>query len=554
MRIIGLTGSIACGKSTVSGWLKQQPGCRVIDGDQMARRLTERGGSALELIRGAFGDGVFQTDGELNRRKLGSLIFSDQHARGTLDSLMAPLLEQETRNEIHKAQNDRILLCFLDYPLLFEKGYDSLCDSVWCVYLPRPLQLHRLMVRDGLSEPEASARVDAVLSSEDKAARSAVVIDNSGSLSDTLGQLPPLLQKEMEKAKAESSDDSPSPRRRRSVRNQEVVKSTPVSSETVSSPLRSLPHRRPTSEAVPMSRADAYSSQTALQASPVPGQGLPSDYMSGSVTPATQSAAPASSSFLSESLISEPNQSAKSEGIDRPRSSRRRPSERKAGWRMPVWLVSLLTVSALLLLSGVTAQILMRAYLTRQAEQHQADADEVLYEYRYDDLCQFSEIITEAAAEFNLRPAFVTAIIRTESSFQPRVESGVGARGLMQLMPDTAEWIAGKMKLSGYAFDRMYDPESNVRFGCWYLNYLAGLFHGDPVSVACAYHAGQGQVTAWLSDSSLTADGVRLNLDRLADGPTKSYARKVIKAYGIYQALYFDGADPYHVLLPVFGQ
>ena len=123
-------------------------------------------------------------------------------------------------------------------------------------------------------------------------------------------------------------------------------------------------------------------------------------------------------------------------------------------------------------------------------------------------------------------------------------ESSVGARGLMQLMPDTAEWIAGKMKVSGYAFDRMFDPESNISFGCWYLKYLSGLFQGDPVCVACAYHAGQGQVNAWLSDSRYSSDGVTLNLDRLLDGPTKTYAGRVIRTYGIYQALYYSQPDP----------
>ena len=112
----------------------------------------------------------------------------------------------------------------------------------------------------------------------------------------------------------------------------------------------------------------------------------------------------------------------------------------------------------------------------------------------------------------------------------------------MQLMPDTAEWIAGKMKVSGYAFDRMYDPESNIRFGCWYLKYLADLFYGDPICVACAYHAGQGQVLNWLSDSRYSQDGRTLSLTQLPDGPTKSYAGRVIKTYGIYQALYFT--DP----------
>ena len=86
------------------------------------------------------------------------------------------------------------LLCFLDFPLLFEKGYEDLCDTVWCVYLPRELQLQRLMQRDQLSEEEALQRMDAVLSSEEKAARSQVMIDNSGEISFTLSLLPPLLE------------------------------------------------------------------------------------------------------------------------------------------------------------------------------------------------------------------------------------------------------------------------------------------------------------------------------------------------------------------------
>jgi soluble lytic murein transglycosylase len=100
----------------------------------------------------------------------------------------------------------------------------------------------------------------------------------------------------------------------------------------------------------------------------------------------------------------------------------------------------------------------------------------------------------------------------------------------------------------------MYDPESNINFGCWYLNYLASLFHGDPVCVACAYHAGQGQVTAWLSDTRYSNDGIYLDLSRMSDGPTKTYAERVIRAYGIYQALYYNHLDVYDVLLPRPGQ
>ena len=152
----------------------------------------------------------------------------------------------------------------------------------------------------------------------------------------------------------------------------------------------------------------------------------------------------------------------------------------------------------------------------------------------------YSEFVEKYCELYDVDPNLAYAVIHTESGFDSKAVSRMGACGLMQLMPETAEWIAGKIKLSGYAFDRMYDPETNIRFGCWYLQYLGNLFHGDPVCVACAYHAGQGQVTAWLSDPKLSSDGVSLSLSQMAEGPTKTYAGRVIRTYGIYKALYYD--------------
>ena len=133
----------------------------------------------------------------------------------------------------------------------------------------------------------------------------------------------------------------------------------------------------------------------------------------------------------------------------------------------------------------------------------------------------------------------VAAIIRNESSFRTDAESSVGARGLMQLMPDTAEWIAGKIGDSNYSFDHLYDAETNIRYGCWYLNYLSKLFRGDAVLVSSAYHAGQTTVTRWLSDKSISSDGVTIPVDKLPDGPTKQYAGRVTTSYGIYEALLY---------------
>ncbi len=444
-----------------------QPGCFVIDGDQLSRELTSSGGPALPLIRNCFGDQFFLSDGSLDRKKLGSLIFSDPAARKNLDLMMDPLLHELTFRRISQAEESGADLCFLDFPLLFEMGYDRLCDTVWCVYLPEPLQLERLRLRDGLSEKEALLRIRSVLSSSEKASRSQVIIDNSGDVSYTISLLPSLLQAELQQAGR---------RRRRMQRYAEEEESG-----------SSLPSGSPPSE--------------------------PNVLPEKSNVPST---------------------------MERPQAAHKKRKDVKVPWALPSWLICLLLSVFFLALICFTAISVMQAYLTRQAEKHVLENQAIHANFPL----SYRQLIEEYAAANNLNPAFVSAIIRNESSFQPRAESVVGARGLMQLMPDTAEWIAGKLKISGYSFERMYDPESNIRFGCWYLQYLSGLFHGDPICVACAYHAGQGQVIAWLSDSRYSTDGSTLDLSKMAEGPTKNYAGRILKAYGIYQELYFTENFP----------
>ena len=197
-----------------------------------------------------------------------------------------------------------------------------------------------------------------------------------------------------------------------------------------------------------------------------------------------------------------------------------------------------------LLLGLLAAHYLMQAYLTTRAEEWETARQNTLSYYHVvegesGNSITYQPLIERYAAEYNLRPAFVAAIIRNESSFRTDAESSVGARGLMQLMPDTAEWIAGKIGDSNYSFDHLYDAETNIRYGCWYLNYLSKLFRGDAVLVSSAYHAGQTTVTRWLSDKGISSDGVTIPVDKLPDGPTKQYAGRVTTSYGIYEALLY---------------
>ena len=470
LRIIGLTGSIACGKSTVSQVLKDQ-GYPVIDGDVLSRECTGPNGPALPSIRQLWGDAVFDSSGQLNRRALGKIVFSDPAALQQLNLLMAPHLRQLTEQRLNEARASGSKLCFLEMPLLFEQGYDAFCDSVWCVWLPENLQLSRLIARDHLTESEARQRISSVLSSDEKAARSSYVLDNSSSPESLLRQIPVILEKELALA---------SYRRRRSA------------------------------QYVPAQGCDV--ADTAVSRSAIP---VSSKSAAGSVPAPT------------------------ADGVERPASFQRKPSVRKTAWRLPSWLMVLLISLSALLAVSFTAQCLMSAYLTRQYEKHQDEQQAIDEHYPL----MYRDLIVRYASFYNLRPAYVSAIIRNESSFRAEAESSVGARGLMQLMPDTAEWIAHKLKVEGYAFERMYDPESNIRFGCWYLNYLSSLFHGDPVSVTCAYHAGQGEITSWLSNRQYSADGQTLTIDRLPDGPIKQYAGRVTRDDGIYQEKYFSSVS-----------
>ena len=462
MRVIGLTGSIACGKSTVSGEIVRR-GYPVIDGDRLSRELTSAGGKAIPAIRNAFGDRYIAPDGSMNRRAMANLVFSNDDARNCLDEVMAPYLKALTLKRLEELRVSGTRICFLDFPLLFEKGYDALCDTVWCVWLPENLQVARLTERDGISREDALKRIRCVLSSDEKANRSTAVIDNSGTPEETMDQLSELLEREEQRLREPS-------RRRRTIRETQVPPPAPEPPLPFAEPLR-------------------------------PDNG-------GSV--------------------------------ERSASSRRKPSGRKASWPMPKPLAAALITLAAVLAVTITATILMNAYLVRQEEKHAAEQKAIDENYPLD----FREPILRIAGEYNLSPALVAAVIRNESSFRPSAESSVGARGLMQVMPDTGKWIAGKLKTDGYTDEMLYDPETNIRFGCWYLNYLSSLFAGDPLCVVCAYHAGQGEISSWLANPLYSNDGTTLMEDRLPEGPTKQYAGRVTRDYGIYQAKYFTAAQP----------
>lgn len=176
-------------------------------------------------------------------------------------------------------------------------------------------------------------------------------------------------------------------------------------------------------------------------------------------------------------------------------------------------LISLLIISAILLLAVFTL----------------CNGARWLYPLKYEGLVQ------EYSQKYGLDPFLVLAVIKAESSFRHNAVSHKNARGLMQITEGTGKWGADKLGLKEFSAERLFEPEVNIHIGCWYLSALYSQF-GDTDLVLAAYNAGSGNVTRWLGDDELSADGK--SLDRIPFKETENYIRRVKNSYAIYKRLY----------------
>ena len=168
--VIGLTGGIACGKSHLAKALRDAGAC-IVDADEISRNLTAEGGPALDQIRAAFGDGVFQGE-RLDRRALGERVFADESALARLNAILHPMIFAEMRRRLDEEKG----IVVMDVPLLYETGLDGWCDEIWCAYVPQKEQIKRLRARDGLTRKAALERIRAQMPAREKANRADRVI------------------------------------------------------------------------------------------------------------------------------------------------------------------------------------------------------------------------------------------------------------------------------------------------------------------------------------------------------------------------------------------
>jgi dephospho-CoA kinase len=186
VRLIGLTGNIATGKSAVAARLRLL-GARVIDADQVARDVVEPGQPALDAITTRFGAAVLNADGSLNRKALGNIVFGDPAQLKALEAITHPAIRVAMRGRIAAAPAGSIIV--LEVIRLFESGWADVCEQIWVSHCPEALQIERLMRGRGMSEADARARVGAQAPQSAKLARADVVIDTAGTFDETHRQV-----------------------------------------------------------------------------------------------------------------------------------------------------------------------------------------------------------------------------------------------------------------------------------------------------------------------------------------------------------------------------
>lgn len=195
MKIIGLTGGIGVGKSTVSAYLKEK-GCIIIDADRISRSMTEPGSPALKEIEEIFGAEYILPDGSLDRKALGNLVFKDRHSLALLQDLITEKVVENIKEKIsvmrEQGGNEMVIL---DAPLLFECGMGNLCDENWLVVSDLHVRLDRVSKRDNLSEEQIVARINNQMSEAEKKEKSRCIIDNSSDLEELYKQIDSQLER-----------------------------------------------------------------------------------------------------------------------------------------------------------------------------------------------------------------------------------------------------------------------------------------------------------------------------------------------------------------------
>ena len=185
--VLGLTGGIGMGKTTISNFLKKFD-FKILDADLISRQVISRPVTLQQLVA-CFGQTIIDQNGELDRKALGTIVFNNPGKLAQLDQIMQPLIRAEYTSQLKQARQAKIPVVVIDAALLFEQNYAGKCDAVMTVSLPQELQLKRIMQRDKITKTEALKRIVSQIPDEKRKKMATIVIDSSGTVEETQAQV-----------------------------------------------------------------------------------------------------------------------------------------------------------------------------------------------------------------------------------------------------------------------------------------------------------------------------------------------------------------------------
>lgn len=534
-KFIVITGQIASGKSSLAELIKERnENYLVLDADDQIKELYKRGAELYKVLVNEFGDSILNEKGNISKSKLRKIVFLNDENREKLNSLTHPVI---LNNMVNLAKNSDAEVVFLQIPLLNE-SIDRLeklidIDEIWNVTANDEVRFKRLMERKGITE-EIARRIMKIQSEFENESYDILSVENNGDfeeLKDKLdlffknscinegkkvgffGKLKKSKQEEAEEDKAiveDKTEDADVVRKltedelKAMNTAEEVFNDHPLEKENLNNNenldgfMKSVFANEQSTENVDLKNLESQNSlnmeKTKLtDLSPLREEKL------DSTNSAKNGINNSNEEFFEEEVVEDTK---KDKG-------------KKKKKKMKMWKKILITI--------ITVLIICKALFLG-----------AVYYGGKNYPINYIEEIQKYSNEYGVDPKVVLAIMRVESNFKSDAVSKVNAKGLMQVLPDTAKHVAKLLNVNVNSVD-LNDPETNVKFGTYYLKYLMQNF-SNMDTVYAAYNGGIGNVNTWLKDSKYSNDGV--SLYNIPSAETKNYVNKVNKALKAYEILY----------------
>lgn len=531
-KYIVITGQAASGKSSLANFIKEKnENYLVLDADDQIKELYKRGAELYKILVKEFGDSILNEKGNISKGKLRRTIYFSDENREKLNSLTHPVI---LKNMVNIAKNSDADVVFLQIPLLNE-SIDRLeklidIDEVWNITASDEVRFKRLMERKGMTE-EIAHRIMEIQSEFENENYDILTVENNGNFEDLKNKLDLFFKnscineqkksgffgrlkknkKESETDKIEENldDKNDDTGAFRKITEEEVVpeKIEDIDSKKEISEEQNLDN----SKIIDEQRQPIFFQEQNTENIDLENQ----DSLDMKKTKLTDL------SSVRDDIKEDDTNSVKSEIANSNEEffeesvEEEKKDEVKKKKKMKVWKKVLITI--------VTIVIICKALFLG-----------AVYYGGQNYPVNYIEEIQKYSNEYGVDPKVVLAIMRVESNFKSDAVSKVNAKGLMQVLPDTAKHVAKLLNVDANSLD-LNDPETNVKVGTYYLKYLMQNF-SNMDTVYAAYNGGIGNVKTWLKDSKYSSDGV--SLYTIPSAETKNYVNKVNKALKAYEILY----------------